>query len=134
LLYELQIKNKSTYNVYDNSSVELTKEAFNGEKNNAAKQQFFSKVSVRPCFNMEKLQFGYFQYFLSFTRHPLSNMYIKGYQRGMCPFLLGGLKRVSRASHLQEYFGLVRGLKWPQVDIKVTCNQRRKTFESISIF
>jgi hypothetical protein len=28
----------------------------------------------------------------------------------------------------------VRGLKWPQVDIKVTCNQRRKTFESISIF
>jgi hypothetical protein len=42
--------------------------------------------------------------------HPLSNRYIKEVpERGMCPLLFGGLKRVSRPPHLQENFGLVRG-------------------------
>jgi hypothetical protein len=33
----------------------------------------------------------------------------------------------------QENFGLVGGLKLPQIDHKVTCNQRWKAFDSISI-
>jgi hypothetical protein len=42
----------------------------------------------------------------------------RGCQRGMCPFLLG------RELHLQEHFGFVRGLIWPQVDLKVTCTTK----------
>jgi hypothetical protein len=52
---------------------------------------------------------------------------------GECvPFCLGVWRGCS-PPHRQENLGLVRGSKWPQTDHKVTCYQRWKAFDSISI-
>jgi hypothetical protein len=51
----------------------------------------------------------------------------------VCPLLDGGLKGDCRPTQLQEKFGLVRGSKWHQVNLKVTCNQRLKAFHHIPI-
>jgi hypothetical protein len=62
---------------------------------------------------------------ITFSPPPLSKRYSKGCQNGDVP--------PSVWSHRQEFFWHVTGREWPQVDCKVTCNQRWKAFYSILI-
>jgi hypothetical protein len=68
------------------------------------------------------------------AQSPIKSIHQRGARDGVFPLLPGELKGVSRPPHLQESFGLVRGSNWPQVDLKVTCKQRWKAFNSISIY
>jgi hypothetical protein len=61
---------------------------------------------------------------------PIQKIHQGVARRGMCPLLFRGLK----PSYRKENFWLVWGWKWPQVDHKVTCIQRWKAFDAISIY
>jgi hypothetical protein len=70
-----------------------------------------------------------------FGATPIKKVHQGGVTGGDVPLLFGGLKWSSSPSNRREDLGPVGGwgLKWPEVQLKVPCNHRRKALNFISI-